>query len=244
VNQHRYDAIAKALGATNATPELTSRLLRGLYAHWSEQHRHYHGVNHLERVLNTLDMYRRLYNGPLPKISANRPWVAADLAEFALLYHDAVYSAHAARGDNEKNSAELAAQDARALGIPLCAISYVIRSILATDYHDAIAGRVRIQDYAECSVIYIVWGCDLAPLADSLAVFREDTENVWKEYGPPTPAMECRRAEFLYSISAFEPFRQIPVDGSNWFRQFETPMRRNVLSAMLDALRKAQVALS
>ncbi len=57
---------------------------------YTETHRRYHTLTHIEAVLHNLDEHRQLFEDP-------------DIAELALVYHDLVYDP--ARHDNESQSA-------------------------------------------------------------------------------------------------------------------------------------------
>jgi predicted metal-dependent HD superfamily phosphohydrolase len=173
------------------------------------------------------------------------PWRAADIAEFALLYHDAVYDPNAPTGENEDKSAALAREAAEVLGIPVLVTSAIVAAIRGTDYVRLATNKSPpVYDALTLSVVRIVHGCDLAQVAVPWTVFQKDTEEVWKEYGTPTPAMECKRALFLHALSVANLFRSIPTDRSTFFEQFREMARINAEYTMVDALKKAQVWLT
>lgn len=113
----RFLHVWKKLGASgNPAPVTTDLLTR-----WSEPHRHYHTLAHLEACLDQLDSNRALAREP-------------DIVELALWFHDAIYDARAS--DNEAQSARLAADTLRAAGLPEITVAKVERLILATRAHE------------------------------------------------------------------------------------------------------------
>jgi predicted metal-dependent HD superfamily phosphohydrolase len=107
-------AMAAALGA-----ELIQR--------WSEPHRRYHTLDHLDTVLSIVDANARL---------------AADLSavRLAAWFHDAVYDPTTGPGGNEDASAELAGVELGAVGLNADTTAEVARLIRLTADHDAGAG--------------------------------------------------------------------------------------------------------
>jgi predicted metal-dependent HD superfamily phosphohydrolase len=114
----RFRDLWSALGAAGDPAPVA----RNLLARWSEPHRHYHTLVHLEACLAGLDAHRAL---------------AADPAavEAALWFHDAVYDPRAS--DNEVRSAALAATVLRAARVSGETIARIENLILATRAHQA-----------------------------------------------------------------------------------------------------------
>ena len=125
-----------------------SGVFEGLVARYSEPHRAYHTLRHLEECFGWFAPARHLMSGP------------GEIA-FALFYHDAIYDTHAA--DNELRSAQLACgvfeafvrMDARAVGNLISATSLhsaegagsEIRIMLDIDLSILGAARVRFDEY-------------------------------------------------------------------------------------------------
>jgi predicted metal-dependent HD superfamily phosphohydrolase len=110
-----WRALWAQLGAADADEPLFHRLV----ACWSEPHRHYHTLQHLRECLAQFDVVRPL---------AQRP---AEV-ELALWFHDAFYDVH--RHDNEARSADWAAAEVRAAGLPDAVAQRVRALVLATEH--------------------------------------------------------------------------------------------------------------
>jgi predicted metal-dependent HD superfamily phosphohydrolase len=176
---------------------------------YSEKHRHYHTVEHIDHCLHELDREIALASEPAE-------------VEFALWFHDAVYNPH--RSDNEEKSAELAcALMQRHLGASE-RIARVHAHIMATR-HEAPATTPDSQ---------LVVDIDLSILGASEEAYARFEENVRKEYRwVPSIIFRRKRAEILLSfldrpnIYSTQPFRS----------RYEAQARRNLESAIA-ALRK------
>lgn len=113
----RWNQLWSILGAARADETLFSNII----ASYSEPHRKYHTLRHLEECLNHLDEVRCL---------AARP---AEI-ELALWFHDAIYDVR--RQDNEERSAEWVRASAEAASLPAGVCDRVQRLVLVTR-HDA-----------------------------------------------------------------------------------------------------------
>ncbi len=109
----RWDACWRAVGVEPPPPGACEAVL----GRWDEPHRHYHDRRHLAECLLRFDAVRAAAVHPAE-------------VELALWYHDAVLDPRAA--DNEARSAELAAADMAAAGVPPDAIARIRAAILAT----------------------------------------------------------------------------------------------------------------
>lgn len=89
-----------------------------LLSRWNEPHRTYHDERHLEDVLLSLN-----------QLSVRGEQIAPD-TQLAAWFHDAVYEG--SLGDDERNSAELAAEKLTDFGFPSDLIDTVFEMILAT----------------------------------------------------------------------------------------------------------------
>jgi len=114
----RWPGLWKALGAAHADAELLERLL----ARYSEPHRKYHTVQHLEECFVQLDAARGLAEHPAE-------------VELALWFHDAIYAPR--RQDNEAKSADWARDSLAAAGLPAAAGERVHALVMATR-HEAV----------------------------------------------------------------------------------------------------------
>ena len=124
---------------------------------YGEPHRRYHDRRHLAEVLEAL----RTLSGDAP------PPVPVVLAAYA---HDAV---HDGRADDERRSAELAAQVLSGLGLPAPVVDEVARLVLLTVTHE-----VDPQDRAGA----LLCDADLAVLAAPPERYRAYARDVRAEY--------------------------------------------------------------
>ena len=99
---------------------ISNRAFDALCASYSEPRRHYHTLDHVVALFDTLEEY------------ADEVGDASRLA-FAVWYHDAVYDPQAK--DNEERSAERAQQELKALGAHPLLVDRVSKLILATKDH-------------------------------------------------------------------------------------------------------------
>ena len=161
-----------------------------LISRYSEPHRKYHTVRHLDECFSRLDQIRLL---------AKRP---AEV-EVALWYHDAVYEQRS--HENEARSAELAAATVRSAGKPAECAHRVCELILATRH----AALPRDDDAK------VLVDVDLSILGETPARFDEYERQVREEYSwvPELLYRKERRTilkEFLTRAAIFNtaPFRE------------------------------------
>jgi len=109
----RWHEMWKELGAASPDPKLYGELI----ARYSEPHRKYHTLRHLDECFEKLDEVRALAEHP------------AEI-ELALWFHDAIYNVK--RRDNEKKSADWARASALAAGTPADACNRVHSLVMAT----------------------------------------------------------------------------------------------------------------
>lgn len=113
LNIARWHGMWKELGAANPDPKLHGELI----ARYSEAHRKYHTLQHLEECFEKFDEVRALAEHP------------AEIA-LAMWFHDAIYDVK--RRDNEKKSADWARASALAAGTPAEACNRVHAHVMAT----------------------------------------------------------------------------------------------------------------
>lgn len=131
-----------------------------LRAAYSEPHRHYHTLEHIEDCLAHL--------AAVEGLSAEE----RRTLELAIWWHDAVYDP--TRGDNEAVSAEWARRDLTAMGEPPGAIEEVSRLILLTSGH-----AVEPGDRLGAVLVSI----DLSILGRAPAAYDRYAAQVREEYG-------------------------------------------------------------
>ena len=143
----------RQLGAANPDPRLHGELI----ARYSEPHRRYHTVRHLDECFEKLDEIRSLARHP------------AEI-ELALWFHDAIYDVK--RHDNEEKSADWARASATAAGVAADACERVYSLILSTR-HQAAANGVDAEKLVDI---------DLSILGAVLVRFDEYERQVREEY--------------------------------------------------------------
>ena len=164
-------------------------LYHQLIACYSEPHRKYHTLQHLNECLKHLDGVCELADH-------------ADEVELALWFHDAIYNT--SKKDNEKRSAEWARDSVLAVGVSSDKADRIYELIMATTHNALPAGR-------DAEVLVDI---DLGILAAAEARFDAYEVQVREEYSW-VPEFLYRRArrkileefvdrEWIYST---EPFR-------------------------------------
>lgn len=139
-------------------PRSITALLAKLCAHYSEPHRHYHTLAHIEAMLTLLEHW--------PTPVANR-----EILQLAIAYHDVIYDPR--RHDNERLSAAFAQQDMAALGYTPVQQQQVQHLILATECHQW-DGRDP-----DCSLLLDL---DLAILGADPQSYRHYAQAIRQEY--------------------------------------------------------------
>ncbi len=135
-----------------------SRVGDELLARWTEPHRHYHTVEHLQAVLAIVD--------------DNAPAAVDPMAvRLAAWFHDAVYDP--TRVDNEEASALLAESVLPELRVSLPQVSEIARLVRLTATHDPMPGDRNAG---------LLMDADLAILAAPPETYRAYTVAVRREY--------------------------------------------------------------
>lgn len=132
-------------------------LFRCLVDCWSEPHRHYHTLQHLDECLDLFEKVRA---------TAQRPGEI----ELALWFHDAFYDPK--RDDNEERSAQWARDSVLEAGLPAGIADRLHALVLATR-HEA------VPEDADAQLLVDV---DLAILGSDPARFDESDEQIRLEY--------------------------------------------------------------
>lgn len=178
-----------------------------LLARWSEPHRRYHDLAHLQGVLDAVDDLAGYAEDP-------------DAVRLAAWYHDAVY---AGAPDDEENSALLAESDLAGLGCDAALVGEVARLVRLTVEHDPAPADRNGQ---------VLSDADLAVLALPPAEYRSNTAKVRAEYGHvPDDDFRAGRARIIGALLAAPALYRTP-DGR---RLWEDAARAN-LTAELDTL--------
>jgi predicted metal-dependent HD superfamily phosphohydrolase len=173
---------------------------------YGESHRHYHTSEHIQHCLDELDKVRHLATEP-------------DEVELALWFHDAVYVTRAS--DNERKSAEWAAEFLGANGVDRGRIERVSGLIMATT-HAASADDPDAKLLVDIDVSIL--GAD----RETYAIFERD---VRKEYWwVPGPLFRRTRAKILESFLT----RSSVYSTAHFRERLESAARENLARAIDD----------
>ncbi|MBM4208086.1 MAG: hypothetical protein FJ190_08725 [Gammaproteobacteria bacterium] len=166
----------QTLGAPQAP--IFTELYQALISKYSENHRHYHNLQHLTECLEKFAELRHLAVNP------------AEI-ELALWFHDAIYDP--VRHDNEQLSAEWAKASSLAAGVNPAIAGRVFQLIMAT----------RHLDEASDADTNILLDCDLAILGANPKHFFEYERQIHQEYAfVPEAIFRQKRAEILQRFLA------------------------------------------
>ncbi|MBL7825671.1 MAG: hypothetical protein JNJ57_03500 [Saprospiraceae bacterium] len=182
------------------------RLWKEIERQYNAASRHYHTLHHLEQ------MYAWLI--PLkPHIVHWEPVV------FAVFYHDLVYEASS--GKNEENSAEIARQRLRDIGVPEQTISQTYELILATKKH-AISDNPDINYFTDA---------DLGILGQDWPTYHHYLKSIRKEYAVyPDFLYNIGRKQVLQHFLKMERIFKTPY----FSERFENQARQNLQQELND----------
>ncbi|MGB8698936.1 MAG: hypothetical protein WCD18_05920 [Thermosynechococcaceae cyanobacterium] len=168
----QWDQTWQELGATLPNPSVYQQLIE----RYSEPHRHYHTLQHLQDCLAHLWQWQTLSAGR--SLHCNRAEIA-----IALWFHDAIYDPH--RKDNEEKSGQLAYQVAIDQGVKPEIADRIKNLILATQ-HDVVPQTLETQ---------ILVDIDLAILGAPVERFQEYEHQIRQEYAwvPDVEFCKARR---------------------------------------------------
>jgi predicted metal-dependent HD superfamily phosphohydrolase len=173
----------------------------GLLVQWSQPHRRYHDLRHLDEVLRHVDDLA---------VHATDP----DAVRLAAWYHDAVYDPTA--DDNEERSADLARAELSALRIDEHVVDEVVRLVLLTASHEVADSD---SDGA------VLCDADLAVLAADPGRYAEYAAGVRTEYDHvDAAAYATGRAQIMRRLLD----RPFVYATSTARRDWEQTARRNV----------------
>jgi len=185
------------------------RLLSMVVAAWSQPHRRYHNLRHLQECLHLLERWGR-----------DEP--ARHEIGVALWFHDAVYDPK--RDDNEDRSARWATRALRELEAPDATRRRVAKLIRATAHsNSSTAGRAL-----NAPGTALLLDIDLAILGADRARFEEYERQVRLEYGHVQEREFAQvRASLLRSLLSGPIFRTDPAHA-----ELEVRARENLLRSL------------
>lgn len=179
---------------------------------YQEAHRAYHGLSHIEALLQAQLAHRDLIQDH-------------DALVLAIWFHDVIYDTR--RQDNETRSADLAGEMLREVGAPPGLIESVQRKVRATQHHAWTDGDPDTAVFLDL---------DLAILAAAPQAYDRYASQIAQEYSwVPEPAYRQGRAKVLQTFLAREHIYFTPALRALW----EPPARAN-LARELAALGKPQ----
>ena len=151
----------RQLTAFSKKEDLKEQLWDEIVYRYSEQHRHYHNLNHIAFLFTQCDKYiSRIKN--------------AAVTGFAILYHDIVYDTY--RPDNEEQSAELATTHLQQLSVNKQLIDHVRTFIVATKDHKVPA----VYDLKDDLALFLDF--DIAILGSEPETYHAYSEKIRQEY--------------------------------------------------------------
>lgn len=183
-----------------------------LISAYSEPHRRYHNLQHLDECLASL------HEAKLAHLAPN-----ADAVEVALWFHDAVYDPKA--GDNEERSATMARQALEDASVDPAFVDDVVRLILCTKTHET-------GDHADARWMIDV---DLSILGRETARFDQYETQIRAEYSwVPAKIYAEKRVEILASFLAREH-----LYSTEYFRDRFEPSARGNLAYLIACLQRS-----
>jgi predicted metal-dependent HD superfamily phosphohydrolase len=170
-----------------------SRLGDDLLARWTEPHRHYHTVDHLQAVLAVIEDHAPAAVDPMA-------------VKLAAWFHDAVYDP--TRVDNEEASALLAESVLPELRVGLPQVSEIARLVRLTATHDPLPGDRNGG---------LLMDADLAILAAPPETYRAYTVAVRREYAHlDDPTFAGGRAGVLTNLLALPRLFHTAILRDRW----------------------------
>lgn len=157
---------------------------------WSEPHRYFHTLKHLQKIINQIDNDRE-------KLSK----LEYDILRIATIYHDIVYLP---REDSENIRESIEKFEKDFPGLPFIIKDKIKDIIDSTNYHNF---------EHEDKLIRIFNSYDMAGiLKGDLRTLIEDGDNVAKEYHLDPEAYKKNRIKFLENYKKYNPNIQKYID--------------------------------
>lgn len=183
-------------------------LFQEILAAYSEPHRHYHNLSHLNHMFQELETYEvdSCEVGPASRVTNEMLW--------AVWYHDFIYKPGAS--SNEKKSAIKAKESMRKLKIQQASIDKVIELIITTENH---------QSNSDCINTQLFLDADMAVLGTDQANYLRYCEAIRQEHsGIPDFLFNRGRKQFLISV-----LKQETIFVSSYFgEKYELKARTNI----------------
>jgi predicted metal-dependent HD superfamily phosphohydrolase len=182
-----------------------------LAAKYSEPHRAYHNLSHIEALLRLSDSLKSKIQN-------------YDIVSFSIWFHDLIYVTR--KSDNEEKSAEIAVGSLTELNIPLETINTVRDFILATKDHSA-------RDLSEDLKLFL--DLDLSILGTPEEIYKKYSNAIRKEYSwVPGFLYRQSRKKILQNFLSRERIYLT----EELFERFESAARKNIGSEIKDLTKK------
>jgi len=196
----RWTELWECIGGTKDPTPVYHQLLSA----YSETHRAYHNLTHLQECLRALDA-----SGPEPS--------SARVVEIALWFHDAIYDPKSS--DNEEQSAELATRTLQEARVSPETIEQVQRLVLATKTHESNSEPLQA----------LMLDVDLSILGSEPNRFAEYERQIRQEYSwVPLEIFIPKRREILERFLKRRRLFHLP-----WFNErLESQARRNLRDSL------------
>ena len=196
----RWESAWRHLGVANSDSELFQRLV----ACYSEPHRKYHTLQHLEECFAFLD-----------RVASSAERIGE--VELALWFHDAIYNTR--KKDNEKQSAEWAHECALAGGLSNDQAKRIFELVMVTKHNAVLTGR-------DAQVLVDV---DLGILGADLQRFDEYEGQVRQEYSwVPEFLYKRERRKVLQEFAG-----RSTIYSTDYFRsEYEARARENIARSL------------
>ena len=117
--QKRFENLASTY---TKEEKIITLLWEEIETHYTEKHRAYHNLTHIEEIFSYFDIHKTAINQP-------------DIVSFSVFYHDIIYSIW--KKNNEEKSAGFALKKLPVLQLPTNFYSSISAQILATKTHNA-----------------------------------------------------------------------------------------------------------
>lgn len=196
----RWQSMWRQLGA----PDVDEELFRRLVACYSEPHRKYHTMQHLNECFEHLERVRSFAE-------------KAGEIELALWFHDAIYDTR--RADNEERSAEWARESVISAGLSSDQASRIYQLVIATK-HDAVPAA------GDAAILVDI---DLAILGSDEARYDEYEVQVREEYSwIPEPLFRQERRRILEEFA-----NRQSIYSTEYFQvEYESQARNNIARSL------------
>lgn len=201
LNEKRWNRLLERLTGRNDSADSFQQLV----AAYSEPHRYYHNISHIEHCLAEFD-------------DLGDSCISPDEVEFAIWLHDVVYDPHAS--DNEERSAVRAEEILSDFSCPEAKSIEIQKLILAT----------RHLDPPTISDAQFLVDIDLSILGQPVSIFQKYEDCIRAEYSwIPEDQYRLGRSTVLQNF-----LDQTSIYSTEWFqKRYEMQARENITKTLI-----------